>query len=48
VVLGNPFRHFAFHLGAWLGQPAIVIAPLFHARLVTVGEAIEAGEMTAG
>src|SRR5579884_212012 len=36
--LVNPFRHLAFHLGAWLGQPAVVIAPpLLHTRLVAVG-----------
>src|SRR5262249_16676848 len=34
----TPFRLLAFHPGAWLGQPAIVIAPpLLHTRLVTVG-----------
>ena len=38
LVLGNPFRHLAFHLGAGLGQPAVVVAPpLFHPRLITVG-----------
>src|SRR5262249_20970147 len=38
LVLGNAFRHLAFHFGAGLGQPAVVVAPpLFHARLVPVG-----------
>ncbi len=38
VVLVNAFRHFAFHLGAGLGQPVVVMAPpLFQSRLVTVG-----------
>jgi hypothetical protein len=25
---GNAFRHFAFHLGAWLSQPVVMIAAL--------------------
>src|SRR5262249_12437190 len=38
LVLGKSFRHLVFDLGAWLSQPAVVIAPpLFHARLITVG-----------
>src|SRR5579871_2983135 len=38
LVLGNAFRHLAFHLGAGLGQPVVVIAPsLFQPRLVAVG-----------
>jgi hypothetical protein len=27
LVLGNAFRHLAFHLGAGLGQPAVVVSP---------------------
>src|SRR5262249_51711556 len=38
LVLGKAFRHLAFDLGAWLGQPVVVIAPpLFQPRLVAVG-----------
>jgi hypothetical protein len=38
LVLGNAFGHRAFHLGAGLGQPVVVIAPpLFQPRLVPVG-----------
>ena len=38
LVLGKAFRHLAFDLGAWLGQPVVVIAPpLFQPRLVWVG-----------
>src|SRR5262249_29184395 len=38
LVLGNAFRHLAFHLGAGLGQPVVVIAPpLFQPRLIPVG-----------
>ncbi len=37
VVLGKPFRHFAFNLCAWLGQVVVVIAPvLFQSRLVAI------------
>jgi hypothetical protein len=33
----NAFRHITFHLGAWLCQPAVVIAPfLFHPRFVAI------------
>ena len=35
---GKPFGHHAFHLGAWLGQPAIMVASvLSHARFVAIG-----------
>lgn len=38
LVLVKAFRHLAFDLGAWLGQPVVVIAPpLLQPRLVTVG-----------
>src|SRR5262249_13207340 len=38
LVLGKAFRHLAFDLGAWLGQPVVVIAPpLLQPRLVAVG-----------
>jgi len=38
LVLGKAFRHLAFHLGAGLGQPVVVIAPpLFQPRLIPVG-----------
>src|SRR5262245_42289630 len=37
LVLGNAFRHLAFHLGAGLGQPAVVVAPpLLHPWLVPI------------
>src|SRR2546421_12009749 len=27
LVIVNPFCHLAFHLGAWLRQPVVVVAP---------------------
>jgi hypothetical protein len=38
LVLGNAFRHLAFHLGTGLGQPVVVMPPpLVQPRLVPVG-----------
>lgn len=41
---GNAFRHLAFDFGAWLGQPAVVIAPpFFHTRfepIAAVGDSM--------
>ena len=49
LVLANAFCHLAFHLGAWLGQPAVVVAPsLFHTRLITVGAVADPRETPNG
>jgi hypothetical protein len=42
LVVGNAFRHLAFHLSAGLGQPVVVIAPtLLQTWLVPVGSATD-------